>query len=125
MGHSSSALGRDSGPVPDRRLEGAPLHNGTRRSDREHSRRFYAQAANNGLLAALLGVCCLVPLSFVRHFRAFQLGSEAETGDSVFYASIFASTELLALAPAGAVLGYISASIVAIIRRKGRAKDST
>lgn len=83
---------------------------------------FYAQAANNGFLAALIGICCLFPLFFLRHFGLFQPGGE--TGDAVLYATIFSSGELLALAPAGAILGYVSASVVAIGRRKQRAKKS-
>ena len=83
---------------------------------------FYAQAANNGFLAALLGVCCLFPLLFVRHFGLFQPGGE--TGDSVLYATLFSSAELLALAPAAAILGYVSASVIAIGRRKRRARNS-
>jgi hypothetical protein len=81
---------------------------------------FYSQAANNGFLAALIGTCCLFPLFFIRHFELFQSGGE--TGDSVLYATVFSSAELLALAPAGAILGYISASVVAIGRRKRRAR---
>lgn len=83
---------------------------------------FYAQAANNGFLAALLGILCLFPFFFLRHFGWFQSGGE--TGDSVLYATIFSSAELLALAPAAAILGYISAAVVAIGRRKRRAKRS-
>lgn len=78
---------------------------------------FYAQTANTGLVAGIVGFVCFTPLLFAQQFVVFQIGG-METGDSALFAAVFLSGQILSLAPASGLFGYVVAALSDMILRR-------
>ncbi|NUE03874.1 hypothetical protein HUB97_15440 [Halorubraceae archaeon YAN] len=77
----------------------------------------YAQTAINGLVGSMIGFLFFIPVIIGRQLYLFQF-VQMDGSDSILYASVFASSEIIALAPATAILAFTAAAIVDFLRFK-------
>ena len=81
---------------------------------------FYEQSATNGFVGVLFGVAVLLPVVFA--YRFLFVPAATNTGDLVFLGIVLSVVDVIGYGPLMLVLGYVSAMLVDVLRRRSEGR---